>query len=118
MLPFWKKLEPFDMAKCSEEVDEDLLFLKNEGFQPDIGRYIEQGLFDKNGVKSGLCRSFSRLEIYEGEFKDGKRNGFGRAVKVELISWTPQIYIGDWKDGKFHGQGCLVMLGGLNTLEG
>ena len=83
----WKKLDPIDISEF--DIDEDLQFVKKEGFDEGVGKYIEQGLCDDDGIKNGFGRSFTRLEIYEGEFARGKREGWGRAVKVDLTSWTP-----------------------------
>jgi len=44
---------------------------------------------------------------YEGEFKDGKRNGQG------TFTWTDEgKYEGKWKDGKSHGQGTFTFSDG------
>ena len=39
--------------------------------------------------------------IYEGQFRNGLANGYGRFIDVG------QVYTGQWQDGKFHGNGKL-----------
>jgi hypothetical protein len=54
---------------------------------------------------------------YEGEFKDGKRNGQGTLYRPHR---KPEkiiiMYVGGWKDGEYNGQGKLTL--GKCTYEG
>ena len=50
-------------------------------------------------------------EIYTGETKKGKRNGFGRCDYADG-SW----YAGEWKNGKKHGQGCEINKSGISYM--
>lgn len=50
--------------------------------------------------------------IYEGEWKDGKKNGQGKCTYVD-----GEIYDGEWKDDKKHGHGKFIWSSG-NIYEG
>ena len=51
-------------------------------------------------------------KVYEGEFVDGRRNGYG------TYTWpSGQKYEGEWKDGKYNGQGKLTYSNG-SVFEG
>ncbi len=41
--------------------------------------------------------------MYEGEFKENKRNGYGK----RFINKNILIYEGDWMDDKYQGRGIL-----------
>ena len=59
------------------------------------GRGTQVWLFLKNGEWN--------KEAYEGDLKDGKREGLG-----VLVFANGDRYEGDWKNGKRHGRGILV----------
>jgi hypothetical protein len=48
--------------------------------------------------------------IYDGEFKKGMPEGYGRCVW-----WNGAHYVGYWADGEMHGQGSFTYSDG--TLE-
>lgn len=58
-----------------------------------------------NGEKDGGNRDrivFDNGDVYEGELKDGKRNGWGK------YTWANgDYYEGEWKDGKKNGNGAV-----------
>mmetsp|Transcript_16450 Transcript_16450/g.14139 ORF Transcript_16450/g.14139 Transcript_16450/m.14139 type:complete len:83 (-) Transcript_16450:631-879(-) len=47
--------------------------------------------------------TYPNLEMYEGGFEDGKRNGKGKYSYA-----TGDAYEGEWKDNKKHGIGKLT----------
>ena len=51
---------------------------------------------------SGRGRLESEEFIYEGEWCNGLRHGYGRETSTSGVS-----YDGEWVDGKYHGQGHL-----------
>ena len=54
----------------------------------------------KNGKRNGYGKVYSaygRL-IFEGEFEDGKRNGYGKTYFADGSS--SQYYEGEWKDNE------------------
>ena len=58
--------------------------------------------------KSGMQQGFGRMiaaggDVYEGQYRDGKRDGRGT-----YVSATGERYEGAWKDNKREGQGILV----------
>ncbi len=72
------------------------------------GGVKSEEIFHKNIQK----QNYKFGDFYEGELKQGKRNGYG------TYSWVSgQKYIGDWKDGKKHGQGTLIFESG-NKYDG
>jgi len=42
---------------------------------------------------------------YEGHFKNGKFDGFGRLTDAADGDGTKLLYVGEWKDGLKHGLG-------------
>ena len=53
--------------------------------------------------------------IYEGEFRQGDRNGYGRLIY--LLMNQIYTYTGFFKDNKFNGFGCLESNGPLNRIQ-
>jgi hypothetical protein len=47
--------------------------------------------------------SYSYGSTYEGEFKEGKRDGKGKN-----FTSRGEIYIGEWKENSRHGQGIML----------
>ena len=78
--------------------------------------YVWKGFGDKythpvykGTVKNGKpdvqgTETLSDGKKYEGERKDGKRNGQGTFTYPD----DGRKYEGEWKDGKYHGQGTLT----------
>ena len=67
----------------------------------------------KNECRSGDCVNgygviiYVNGNIYEGEFKNGKRDGQG------TLTWTDgEKYEGEWKNGNYHGKGTLTYVDG------
>jgi hypothetical protein len=59
---------------------------------------------DRENVKCGVCPT----GVYEGEVKNGKRNGKG----TFYYSWGA-LYCGEWKDDRKHGKGKFTTPDGL-----
>ena len=78
--------------------------------------YTGQANLEKEKLE-GIGRSFfhdtqgSKSEVYEGQTKESKANGFGRTIKS-----NGDYYIGWYKEGKKHGYGKAVA--GSKTEEG
>jgi hypothetical protein len=82
------------------------------------GKYIEktteytstyEGAFKRgekcgNGIFTGLFNDGTKL-VYTGLWKDGKKNGKGTEVYLDINGIEIQKYIGDWKDDDRNGQG-------------
>merc|ERR1712098_257436 len=48
-------------------------------------------------------------EVYEGEWKDGKRNGKGKMTYGQSSRRIiHEVYEGDWEDGKRNGKGKMT----------
>ena len=61
-----------------------------------FGNLIFEGEY-KNGEKEGFGKEFNKKHlIYEGEYKEGKRNGKGK----EYNKYGDLIFEGIYKDGK------------------
>ena len=94
----YDKLGQFDYA--GEKYTEDLkkLKLKNDAGKQLI--YIGQ-LKKGTEIADGIgIEVWNNGNIYEGYFKDDKKNGYGRYIYP-----SGEYYIGDFKDGLFHGMG-------------
>lgn len=51
-------------------------------------------------------------DIYEGEFKNDKRDGYG------VFKWHDgRIFKGSWKEGKQHGEGVYLGIGSTRMLK-
>eukprot|EP01040_Poterioochromonas_malhamensis_P013921 gene13921-15369_t len=65
----------------------------------------------KTGNVTGkeLYRIFTEEDgtIYEGEFKKGRRCGFGRSQSID-----GSFYVGEWKYDKYHGKGKMTYKSG------
>lgn len=69
-------------------------------------RYVggwKQDLPDGNGIE---LDGDGRL-LYEGEWREGRRNGYGTE-----FSDGKAVYCGDWEDGRHHGNGTLLRADG------
>ena len=80
-----------------------------------FGLFVKRGMRIENGIyngqvnedldRHGIGRWVHNMgwEIYEGEWKNDQRHGFGRSIK-----WAGSWYIGFWKNGKKHGYGSAI----------
>lgn len=72
-----------------------------------VGDYYGQvdGLDNKSGLGRCVINSYPEFlgEIHEGEWENGKLNGYGR-----IIFSNGDIYEGQFKDHKFHGYGVHI----------
>ncbi len=57
-------------------------------------------------------------DLYEGEFKGGKRNGQGIYYNLANDQWKGYKYIGEWKDDSKNGQGIDYDANGRVSLSG
>lgn len=86
-----------------------------------VGDY-QRGVFHGKG-----CFSTTDGRKYDGEWKNGKQHGYGKAVLMATYQhgdskrmfigkhgslYKPKMYEGEWKDGTWHGQGKLTFLDG------
>ncbi len=87
---------------------------KAQGRGTQVWRYVEDGEWKeiryegdfKDGKRDGRGKFTNEYGVYEGDFKDDKFNGRGVFVGAD-----GNRYEGDWKDGKEHGRG---VWGGAN----
>src|SRR5579859_6594499 len=83
-----------------------------EGALPEFGRNALVGLIYEGEWKDDKWHgngkaAFPNGDMYEGEFTDGKQTGYGKYV------WKDgTMYEGQWKDDKQHGNGKQVDLSG------
>ena len=64
-----------------------------------------EGEFEDNCKKKGMERN--KNGVYEGSYRDGKRNGSGKFI------WkNGESYEGDWQNGKKNGHGIWKTLKG------
>ena len=64
-------------------------------------------------VSQGFGRQYGLFGVYEGEFKQGKIDGYGRMIMKNL-----DIYQGQFAEGLYNGDGKLVLGGTGRTLDG
>lgn len=76
------------------------------------GSYYE-GTFINRSLE-GFAKYYNAFKelIYEGEYKNNKRNGHGKAYYSD-----GSFYVGEWKDNKKHGKGVLQRMDG-SAIEG
>lgn len=65
-----------------------------------IGKILYFGEYDSIGKPSGRGIYITKSELYEGQFSNGERSGFGRNIKS-----NGEVYIGEWERGKRSGFG-------------
>ena len=91
-------------------------FVYQGNFRNDLfdgyGEYISKvynyyGYYSR-GKKCGKGKEINLIKYteYEGDFKDDKKNGFGKEKSSDGT-----IYIGEFKDNQKHGQGTLILNG-------
>jgi len=52
-------------------------------------------------------RKLNNFEIYEGDWKNGKKHGDGLLIRIDYKDEEYYRYDGEWKNGKKHGEGAL-----------
>lgn len=65
-----------------------------------IGGFNKNGQFHGKGTLIFEVNTWGSTQFYEGEWKDGKKHGYGL-----YKYYDGTIYEGEWKDGQHHGQG-------------
>ena len=53
-------------------------------------------------------RKLNNYEIYEGDWKDGKKHGDGSLIRINHKGEERYKYEGEWKDGKKYGSGTFI----------
>ncbi|XP_042364659.1 MORN repeat-containing protein 3 [Plectropomus leopardus] len=80
---------------------------------PDTKQYARKYCGEwKNGKKHGYGTYLYNPEVYEGEWSEDHRSGWGR-----MYYESGDIYEGEWMEGKNHGQGIIRFANG-NWYEG
>mmetsp|Transcript_19769 Transcript_19769/g.30497 ORF Transcript_19769/g.30497 Transcript_19769/m.30497 type:complete len:88 (+) Transcript_19769:140-403(+) len=65
----------------------------------DLGKYT--GFVNEKGKPHGLGKHFNGYnKIYEGQWRNGEFDGFGR-----MITQGGHYYTGQWAKGQYHGKG-------------
>ena len=67
------------------------------------GDLIYTGTLDKNFRRSGKGISYSKLDIYYGDFYNDMRNGYGEIY----YNYNNEYYNGEWQNDKREGDGIL-----------
>ena len=93
---------------CSDVPIQQLIFHSTAGKSIYFGQ-LKKAVEVQEGIGIAVYRNG---DIYEGYWKDGKRNGKGR-----YIFNNKKYFIGDSKDGKWHGYGVMYFEDG-NRYEG
>ena len=67
--------------------------------------YNYSGQVDHDYLEQGIGRQISKTngDIYEGEFKNGLYNGYGRMIYAS--DHNVAFYTGKWVEGRKHGYG-------------
>jgi hypothetical protein len=84
-----------------------------------IWKSIEAGQFTSGKLNGRGIVRYGAYGVYEGEFKNGMRNGVGKMIYIDpghAITWFPETegeYSGEWKDDMRHGKGIMVWVTGL-----
>ena len=90
-------------------------FQMNDYYGPAKIRFPDRSLYEGNvtmGKQDGLGKLITQEYSYEGEFQNGKKNGYG-VLKFQ----SGQTYTGNFKDNLKHGHGTLLYDTG-NRYEG
>lgn len=72
------------------------------GVAPELLKIQYSGNW-KDGVKEGLGIEYFEGSVFQGQFKDDYRNGWGKEVYVD-----GRVYEGEYHNDKRHGQGIMV----------
>lgn len=67
----------------------------------------------KDGKKDGFGKLIASEGVYEGEFKDGKKHGKGKMTYTD-----GGTYEGEWKDDLWNGKGKQTSADGRHAIEG
>ena len=109
----WSKLGPFTVDTIAQflnewpsrpearESDIEMRQISFEGLDmgqsKDIPQIIAQ--LDQEGVAQGIGKKISPYSLYEGQFRNNKRHGYGRVI------YSSYCYIGQWENDRQHGYG-------------
>lgn len=108
--------EHTEESETTQEVREDIVKAEEEKKSDAVvsttsGNYEYFGAVDENGLRTGRGRTVSPSGItaYDGEYAQGKRDGFG----VFYYKNGDINYVGDWKENQRSGAGV-----GYRTSDG
>ena len=108
--------EHTEESETTQEVREDIVKAEEEKKSDAVvsttsGNYKYFGAVDENGLRTGRGRTVSPSGItaYDGEYAQGKRDGFG----VFYYKNGDINYVGDWKENQRSGAGV-----GYRTSDG
>lgn len=108
--------EHTEESETTQEVREDIVKVEEEKKSDAVvsttsGNYEYFGAVDENGLRTGRGRTVSPSGItaYDGEYAQGKRDGFG----VFYYKNGDINYVGDWKENQRSGAGV-----GYRTSDG
>ena len=88
----WRDGEPNGTGKIT------IPYLDHDGFI-----FVEDNEENNNSRTTEITIDYGLVDNYEGEWKDGKRHGFGRTT------WrSDDYYEGEYKDGLMNGEGFLI----------
>ena len=57
-------------------------------------------------------------ETYDGEWKNGEKNGYGTFNFLDGDGYNRDVYVGEWKDDKKHGKGKMIYTNGDDMYDG
>jgi hypothetical protein len=86
-----------DKKKPDQLIKFDYLTLGQSKAQPQI-----IGQIDRDGVAQGVGKKISPYSLYEGQFTNDRRHGYGRVI------YNSFYYVGEWKNDRQHGKGMQV----------
>jgi hypothetical protein len=101
-------------SRCKEYARALMLTLQHasDGLVPEpVIAYA--GERNANGEPEGYGTLRDAGHVYEGQFRNGCRHGFGTQTYVD-----GSLYVGEWGCGKRHGEGTLMNAGGDERYEG
>lgn len=79
---------------------------------PTLVNTIYEGEY-KDGKKDGIGKLVDSTGVYEGEFKDNKKHGTGKMTYKD-----GGTYEGEWKEDMWNGKGKHISADGRHAIEG